>query len=142
MPREQEPKFNNLRAANALEHCLRLLKACTNDQEIRGVLAQSRADSETAGRRICIKGEVVFRSALAHTATVDRVLNDVDNAVKKLEAKNTSPSSDSLSKAGPFREQGGSGDLQNYMESWETLLREQGGSGDLQKSTESWNSSE
>ena len=117
MTRQQEPKFNKLRASDALEHCLRLLGACTNDQEIRGILAQSRADTGAAGRRICIKGEAVFRSTIATTARRDRVLDDVNSAVQKLKVEKTSPASDSLGKAGSLHEQSGSYDLEDYRES-------------------------
>ena len=114
MPREDNPKFDKLRASNALEHCIRLFGACSNDQEIRVILARSCADSEAAGLRISIEGDPVFR--VPPSTTGERVLANVDTAMQKQEVTKLSRPSKSLHKAGDSSQ--GSNDLKDCMESW------------------------
>ena len=74
-----------MRAANALHHCIRLLAECTNDREIRGILAQSLADSEASGKRICFKAEGEFRSPHTLLENGERVAENVGSALQKRE---------------------------------------------------------
>ena len=126
MSHEQEPIFNTRRALSALEHSLQILEVCTSNQEIRDVLAQSRAASDTAAQGICFKKEGAFRLTQTCIEDGQRVLDNLDNSRRKLELSKQLLPSDSL-----FKSRGSSsarsGDLQEYLAALDDVSRDTSG---------------